>query len=106
MTFQPPSKSLTTRDKQFIALVVFLFLAFCTVLVFLNLKLKSGGGDFYVHWVAARGFMAAEKIEPYSGGVPERTQQLVYGRIAQADEEPYILDTPFHIFLFYLPFAL
>jgi hypothetical protein len=106
MTFQLPSKSLTARDKQFIALVAVLFLALCTGLVFLNLKLQGGGGEFYVHWVAARGFTAAEKIEPYGGEVPARTQQLVYGRTAQAGDEPYILDSPFHIFLLYFPFAL
>jgi hypothetical protein len=106
MAFQPPSKSLTARDKQFIALVAALLLAFCTGLVFLNLKFEKGGGEFYVHWVAARGFTATEKIEPYGGEVSRRTQELVYGDPAQAEEEPYILDTPFHIFLLYFPFAL
>lgn len=106
MTFQLPSKSLTTRDKQFIALVLVLFLAFCTALVFLNLKFKSGGGDFYVHWVAVRGYIEPVKIDPYGGDIPNRTQQLVYGASAQEGDEPYILDTPFHIFLLYFPFSL
>jgi hypothetical protein len=105
MTFQPPSKSLTTRDYQFIALVMIVFLAISSALVFFNLSLKKGGGDFYVHWVAARGF-AVDNIEPYSGDVASRTQQLTYGRLAKTGEEPYILDTPFHILLLYFPFAL
>jgi hypothetical protein len=106
MTFQPPSKSLTTRDKQFIALVVVLFLILCTVLVFINLKFDRGGGDFLVHWVAARGYIQPLKVEPYGADVPNQTQQLVYGASAQTGDEPYILDTPFHIFLLYFPFSI
>lgn len=104
MTFQPPSKSLTSRDYQFIALVTILFLALSTALVYANLTL-TGGGDFYTHWVASRGFIF-EKIDPYSGEVPARVQELVYGDSAKAGDEPYILDTPFHILLLYFPFSL
>ncbi len=104
MTFQPPSKSLTSRDYQFIALVTILFLAVSTALVYANLTL-TGGGDFYVHWVASRGFIF-EKIDPYSGEVPARVQELVYEDSAKADDEPYILDTPFQLLLLYFPFSL
>jgi|CXWL01.1.fsa_nt_gi hypothetical protein len=104
MTFQPPSKSLTPRDYQFIALVTILFLIVSTALVFANLTL-TGGGDFYVHWVASRGFIF-EKVDPYSGEVPARVQQLVYDDPAKAGDEPYILDTPFHMLLLYFPFSL
>ena len=65
MTFQPPSKSLTPRDYQFIALVTILFLAVSAALVYVNLTLTNGG-DFYVNWVASRGFIF-ERIDPYSG---------------------------------------
>lgn len=104
MTFQPPSKSLTSRDYQFIALVTILFLALSTALVYANLTL-TGGGDFYTHWVASRGFIF-DKVDPYSGEVPARVQELVYGDSAKAGDEPYILDTPFHILLLYFPFSL
>lgn len=104
MTFQPPSKSLTNRDYQFIALVMILFLIVSAALVFANLTL-TGGGDFYVHWAASRGFLF-EKIDPYSAEVPARVQQLVYDDSAKAGDEPYILDTPFHILLLYFPFSL
>ena len=104
MTFQPPSKSLTPRDYQFIALVTILFLIVSSALVFANLTL-TGGGDFYVHWAASRGFIF-EKIDPYSGEVPARVQELVYEDSAKADDEPYILDTPFHLLLLYFPFSL
>jgi hypothetical protein len=101
--FQPPSKSLTPRDYQFIVLVVLAFLAICAALISANLTLK-GGGDFYVHWVGARAFLF-DKIDPYSGEVAARTQQLAYADSAQGDE-PFILDTPFQILPFYYPFSL
>ncbi|MBL8101337.1 MAG: hypothetical protein JNM02_02290 [Anaerolineales bacterium] len=104
MTFQPPSKSLTSRDYQFIALVTILFLIVSTALVYANLTL-TGGGDFYTHWAASRAFIF-EKIDPYSGEIPARVQELVYGDSAKAGDEPYILDTPFHILLLYFPFSL
>ena len=80
------------------------FLAVCAALVFANLTLK-GGGDFYVHWVGARAFLF-DKIDPYSGEVPARVQQLVYGHSARAGDEPYIMDTPFQLLIFYYPFSL
>jgi hypothetical protein len=102
--FQPPSKSLTPRDYQFIALVVIVFLAICAALISANLTLK-GGGDFYVHWVGARAFLF-DKLDPYQGEVPAKVQQLVYEGSAKAGDEPYILDTPFQILPLYFPFAL
>ncbi len=95
---------MTPRDYQFIALVTILFIAVSAALVTANLTLK-GGGDFFVHWVGARAFRL-DKIDPYSGEVPVRVQQLVYGRPAAAGDEPYILDTPFHLLLLYFPFSL
>jgi len=103
MTFQPPSKSFTSRDYLFIALVVIVFLIVSAALFSANLTLK-GGGDFYVHWVASRGFVY-DQIDPYGGEVPARVQTLVYGAPAQAGDKPYILDTPFHLLLLYFPFA-
>jgi hypothetical protein len=103
-TFQPPSKSLTPRDYQFIALAVLVFLVVCAALVFANLSLK-GGGDFYVHWVGARAFLF-DRVDPYSGEIPARVQRLVYDVSAKSGDEPYILDTPFQILPFYYPFSL
>ena len=104
MTFQPPSRSLTPRDYQFIVLVVILFIIVSAALVSANLTLK-GGGDFYVHWVASHGFVF-DHIDPYSGEVPARVQQLVYEGSAKAGDKPYILVAPFHILLLYFPFSL
>lgn len=72
--------------------------------MFANLTLK-GGGDFFVHWVAARGFVL-DKVDPYSGEIPARVQRLVYDDSAKLGDEPYILDTPFQIVLLYFPFVL
>jgi hypothetical protein len=102
-TFQPPSRSLTPRDYQFIALVVVVFLVICAALVFANLTLM-GGGDFYVHWVGARAFLF-DRTDPYSGEIPARVQRLIYEGPAKAGDEPYILDTPFQILPFYYPFS-
>ncbi len=105
VTFQPPSRSLTSRDYQFIALALILFLIISSALVFANLTLKGGGGDFYVHWVASRGFLI-DKIDPYGAEVPARVQQLVYKDSAKAGDEPFILVMPFQILPFYYPFSL
>ncbi|MFN3491587.1 MAG: hypothetical protein ACK40V_05140, partial [Anaerolineales bacterium] len=105
MNFQPPSNSFTARDYQFIIIVTILFLIIASALVYVNLSLPKGGGDFYVHWAAARGFLF-EQTDPYSGVIPERVQALVYDDLIQAGDEVYILDTPFHILLLYFPFAL
>ena len=103
-----------------------LFIAISTGLVFANLTLKGGGGDFYVHWVAGRGFFfenikhgkyqaqtedkivegVLQRIDPYSARIPARVQKLVYDDSAKAGDEPYILDTPFQILPLYFPFAL
>ena len=103
-----------------------LFIAISTGLVFANLTLKGGGGDFYVHWVAGRGFffenfkhgkyqaqtedkiveVVLQRIDPYSARIPARVQKLVYEGAAKAGDEPYILDTPFQILMLYFPFAL
>jgi hypothetical protein len=104
MTFKSPSKSLTPRDHLFIVFVAILFLLVSAALITINFKLK-GGGDFYMHWAASRGFIF-EKIDPYGAQIPTRVQELVYGRASKPGEKPYILDTSFHLLLFYFPFAL
>ena len=105
MTFKPPSKSLTPRDYLFIAFVVILFSIVSAALITINFKLK-GGGDFYMHWVASRGyFFEKEQIDPYGAEIPARVQALAYGRPIRAGEKPYILDTPFHLLLFYYFFG-
>ncbi|MBN8579515.1 MAG: DUF2029 domain-containing protein [Anaerolineae bacterium] len=105
MSFQPPSKSLTTRDYIFITVVVLLFIAISLGLYNFNLSLPNGGGEFLRHWAGGRAFIF-DRFNPYEGEVPARVQQLVYEGNAGAGDEPYILDTPFHLLLLYFPFSL
>ncbi len=105
MSFQPPSKSLTPRDYIFITVVVLLFIAISLGLYNFNLSLPNGGGEFLRHWAGGRAFIF-DRFNPYEGEVPARVQQLVYEGNAGAGDEPYILDTPFHLLLLYLPFSL
>jgi len=105
MNFKPPSRSLTTRDKLFITVVVLLIIAVSIGLYSLNLAFPKGGGEILRHWVGARSF-AFDHIDPYSAHVPDVVQNLVYGRNAVSGEKPYILDTPFHLLLLYLPLSL
>lgn len=107
-SFKPPSKSLTPRDYQFIALALFGVFVFCAALLYLNLNYLNplgGGGGFYLPWAAGRAFLL-EHIDPYSAYVPERVQQLAYGRAAQAGDKPYITDIPFYLLIGYVPFSL
>lgn len=105
MTFQPPSKSLTARDYVFIAVVAVFVVAVSVGLTAANLSLPRGGGEFLRHWAGIRGF-TFERIDPYSAYAPDTAQQLVYGGKAGAGDDPYILDTPFHLLLLYAPFSL
>jgi len=101
--FIPPSKSLTAQDYLFLAAVTALFVILSAALIRFNLNLPNGG-EFLTHWAGARAYIY-EHISPYGGEVPARVQSLVYGRVALPVEEPRILDTPFHLLLFYFPFA-
>ena len=102
--FQRPARPLTARDYQYIVLVVLLFVIAASSLVFLNLELKGGGGEFYLQWTASRAFLF-DKIEPYSGDVVARTQALTNAKAA-VSESPYYLGTPFHLLPLYFLFAL
>lgn len=104
MNFQPPSKSLTTRDYVFIFIVILAFLAVSVGLVRVNLSFPGGGGEFLRHWVGARAYLF-DRIDPYTTHVPDTVQRLAYGTPAAAGDEPYVLDTPFHLLLLYFPFA-
>jgi hypothetical protein len=73
-------------------------------LVFVNRSLPQGGGEFFRHWVGVRGFIS-DRIDPYSAYVPDEVQKLIYKTKAGMGDQPYILDTPFHLILLYLPFA-
>ncbi len=68
-------------------------------------RLLGGGGDFLLSWKAARAFLF-ERTDPYGGTVARFVQNAVYGRLAGAGENHYVLDLPFHLLLLYFPFGL
>lgn len=77
-------------------------------LIVLNIYLARvlpGGEQFFLRWSGARAFLV-EQIEPYSGTIAGRAQNLVYGRPALAREYPFVLNDPFHIVMLYIPLAL
>ncbi|MCZ2126424.1 MAG: hypothetical protein LC099_01465 [Anaerolineales bacterium] len=104
-TFRPPSKSYSFRDYLFIAAVAIFIVAVSVGLWRANQNLPAGGGDFLRQWAGGRAFIF-DRADPYSAYVPNQTQKLVYAGKASAGENPYILETPFHLLLLYFPFAL
>jgi hypothetical protein len=63
------------------------------------------GGEFTLLRTGGRAFLF-DRLEPYSGSVPALVQEQVYGRPAESGEDPYILDIPFHLLIFFFPLAL
>jgi Glycosyltransferase family 87 len=65
----------------------------------------TGETEFFVPWLTARTFLEYGD-DPYGELSTQRTQVVHYGRLAEEDEDPLILWTPFPGELFYFPFAL
>ncbi len=63
------------------------------------------GGEFHLLRIGGRSFLF-DRIEPYSGSIPARVQNQVYGRAATPGEDAYILDIPFHLLMLFFPLAL
>jgi hypothetical protein len=62
------------------------------------------GENFLPAWNGARAFLF-ENLDPYTRTIAERTQAVVYGRIAAQGEYPFYLDIPFPLLVFFIPFA-
>lgn len=111
MSFQDFQKSpnrLSSRDIGFLFLVGVIVILVLYALATGNYYLAGNlpeGGEFYLLRTGGRSFLF-DRIEPYSGSVPERVQEQIYGRPAQAGENPYILDIPFDLMMVFLPLAL
>ncbi len=103
--FRSPSKSYSLRDYLFIATLTIFVSAVSVGFWHANQNLPQGGGDFLRQWAGGRAFIF-DRADPYSAYTPDATQKLVYGRKANVGENPYILETPFHLLLLYFPFAL
>ena len=99
---------LTAREIELLSLLGLVALIVVSVLIGANIglgRIVPGGGGFFVAWKASSGFLF-DHIEPYSGMIAGQVQQLVYGRVAQAGENPYILTMPFFLLPVYFPLAL
>ena len=107
MAFQDIRKSRKWLSAEEIRIIV-LFLVLLAALLALNLYLARvlpAGEWLFLRWSGARAFLF-EQVEPYSRTVAERVQQIVYERIALANEYRYVLNDPFFILLLYTPLAL
>jgi hypothetical protein len=111
MSFQDFRKShnrLTPRDVGFLLIAGIIIILVLYGLVIGNYYLANllpDGGEFQLLRSGGRSFLF-DRIEPYSGSIPARVQELVYGGPAVSGEDLYILDVPFHLLLLFFPLAL
>ena len=106
--FQRRANRLSGRDIWFLIGLTIVTLLVLSVLVVINYNLARtlpGGGELTLLRVSGDYFLF-QRIDPYSGSVPARVQEVIYGGIAPAGEDAYILDIPFHLMLVFLPLAL
>jgi hypothetical protein len=111
MSFQEFQKS---PNKFTSGEIIFLIVAGIIVaLVFYGLAVGNyylagqlpDGGEFSLLRAGGRAFLF-DRLEPYSGSIPALVQEQVYDRPAESGEDPYILDIPFHLLIFFFPLAL
>jgi len=106
--FQKAPNKLTIRDIGFLILAGTAIILLVYALAAGNYYLAGmldGGGEFYLLRTGGRSFLF-DRIEPYSGSVPARVQEQVYGHSAVAGEDVYILSIPFHLLMAFFPIAL
>ncbi len=106
--FQKAPNRLTPRDVGFIVIAAIVGTLVLVALALGNYYLANvlpDGGEFYLLRTGGRAFLY-DRIEPYSGVVPARVQEQMYGRAALPGEDAYILDIPFHLLPIFFPLAL
>ncbi len=89
----------------FAGLISLIFLS--ALLIFANLKIVSAlgeSGDFYSMWIGSRAILF-ENTDPYDKNLSLQIQNLIYKRPAYQNENPYILNVPFHILAVFSPIA-
>ena len=105
--FKSSSNRLSSRDIWFLAgaaIVITLVVVFLGIGNYYLANILPESGEYTLLRTAGK-FFLFDHIDPYSGSVPVRVQELVYGRNALPGEDTYILDYPFHLMLIYLPLA-
>lgn len=99
----------TTRPRLLaITLIILILLVFVgSIIMTHNIYTTKfpGGNDSLVRYIGARSWLF-EGISPYSEEVTNRTQKMVYGRLANPDEDLHRFVYPFYVIYFYLPLAL
>ena len=106
--FQKAPNRLSWREIGFLLLVGVIALLVLYGLGVGNYYLASflpDGGEFYLLRVGGQSYLF-DQVEPYSGSVPARVQDQVYGGSAVSGEDLYILDIPFHLLILFFPLAL
>ena len=106
--FQKAPNRLTSREIGFLLLAGIIVALVLYGLAVGNYRLANflqGGGEFYLLRTSGQSFLF-DQIEPYSGIVPARVQDQVYGGPAVAGEKLYILDIPFHLLILIFPLAV
>lgn len=106
--FQKAPNRLTPGDVGFLLLIAIigtLMLAALAVGNYYLANILPDGGEFYLLRGGGRSFLF-DHIAPYSGVVPARVQEQVYGRAALSGEDVYILDVPFYLLPIFFPLAL
>jgi hypothetical protein len=106
--FQKAPNRLTPRDVGFLVvagIIVILVLYGLAIGNYYLANLLPDSGEFQLLRSGGRSFLF-DRIEPYSGSIPARVQELVYGGPAVSGEDLYILDIPFHLLLLFFPLAL
>jgi len=107
MAFQDIRKSrkwLSAEEIRLLLLLLFILAALLALNLYLA-RLLPAGEWLFLRWSGTRAFLF-EQVEPYSRVIAERVQQIVYERIALANEYRYVLSDPFYILLLYTPLAL
>lgn len=66
---------------------------------------QGGGSDFAVYWNSGRTVLY-DNATPYGELASSRSQNTIFGTAGRAGDPPSLLDLPFHIEVFVLPFAL
>lgn len=68
------------------------------------LSSEGGGSDFAVYWNSGRTVLY-DNATPYGELASLRSQNTIFGIAGRAGDPPALLDLPFHIEVFVLPFA-
>ncbi len=103
----PDLDKMTVRPLHALAILIVTFLLCLSGLLYLRSTIKVYwpiGVDVYPYWTGTRAFWQGG--DPYSAQVQAETQNLIYGRTARADEDPFGFYYPAYVVILMSPLAL